>query len=161
MLHPDRFFPADETTRAVARRLFAQVEALPLICPHGHTEPAWFAQNERFPDPAQLLIVPDHYVVRMLVSQGIHHAELGVPSRDGTPVETDSRLIWRRFAQNYHLFRSTPVRHWMDYTLETLFEVQGPLTAETADVAYDTIAEALETEALRPRALYERFWIEV
>lgn len=161
MLHPDRFFPSDPATRTVARRLFAEVSALPLICPHGHTEPEWFSGNARFADPAQLLIVPDHYIVRMLVSQGMTHADLGVPARDGSAIETDSRQIWRRFAANYHLFRSTPVRHWMDYTLETLFGIEGPLTAETADQSFDRIAEALEGDDLRPRALYDRFGIEV
>lgn len=159
-LHPDRFFPSDPGTRDVARRLFAEVSPLPLICPHGHTEPAWFAENGHFTDPAQLLIVPDHYVLRMLVSQGFTHAELGVPTRNGAPFETDSRKIWRRFAENYTLFRSTPVRHWMDYTLETLFGVEA-LSATTADAAYDRIAEALSNEAFRPRALFERFNIEV
>lgn len=161
MLHPDRFFPADTATRNVARRLFAEVERLPLICPHGHTEPVWFAENNVFPDPAQLLIVPDHYVVRMLVSQGVTHAELGVPTRDGTPIEAVSRAVWRRFAENYHLFRSTPVRHWMDYTLETLFGIEEPLNAQIADQSYDKIAEALAGDDCRPRALYEKFGIEV
>ena len=161
MLHPDRFFPAEPRIRAIARELFSGVSDLPLICPHGHTEPQWFAENSSFPDPAQLLIVPDHYIVRMLVSQGMTHAELGVPSRDGTPVETDSRAIWRRFAANYHLFRSTPVRHWMDYTLETLFGIDTLLSAQSADHTYEQIADALETDALRPRALFDRFGIEV
>lgn len=161
MLHPDRFFPAHPSTRTVARRLFAEVESLPLICPHGHTEPSWFAENLPFPDPAQLLIVPDHYIVRMLVSQGFSHADLGVPSCDGTPVETDSRVIWRRFAENYHLFRSTTVRHWMDYTLETLFGIEGPLSGQVADSSYDAIAAALTQESQRPRALFETFKIEV
>lgn len=161
MLHPDRFFPADQRTREVARRLFEGVEHLPLICPHGHTEPSWFAENAAFPDPAQLLIVPDHYVVRMLVSQGLTHEALGVLSRDETAVETDGRTIWRHFAENYHLFRSTPVRHWMDHTLETLFGIEGPLNAETADTTYDAIADALSREAFRPRALYDRFGIEI
>lgn len=161
MLAADRFFPADPATRAVARRLFQEIETLPLICPHGHTDPAWFAENGPFPDPAQLLIVPDHYVVRMLVSQGMTHAELGVPSRDGTPYETDSRAIWRRFASNYHLFRSTPVRHWMHYTLDTLFGIEAPLSAQTADDTYDRIAAVLQSPEFRPRALYDRFNIEV
>ena len=161
MLHPDRFFPVEPTTREIARRLFSAVENLPLICPHGHTEPAWFAENAQFPDPARLLIVPDHYIVRMLVSQGVTHAELGVAARDGTAVETDARAIWRHFAANYHLFRSTPVRHWMDYTLETLFGIEEPLSAEKADATYDQIAAALAGDDLRPRALYERFGIEI
>ena len=100
MLSPDRLFPADPATRGIARALFASIEKLPLISPHGHTEPRWYAENAAFPDPAQLLIVPDHYVCRMLVSQGIDLADLGVPRRDGGPVETDGRKIWRRFAEN-------------------------------------------------------------
>jgi glucuronate isomerase len=128
-LHPDRLFPADPTTRAIARRLFAAVETLPLISPHGHTEPRWFAENAPFPDPAQLLIVPDHYVTRMLVSRGVSLADLGVPRRDGGPVETDGRTIWRRFASHYHLFRGTPTRMWLDAQLGTLFSITEPLTA--------------------------------
>ncbi|MEO9651913.1 MAG: glucuronate isomerase [Roseobacter sp.] len=160
MIHPDRFFPVDAQTRDVARALYGQVKNLPLICPHGHTEPIWFAENACYTDPVQLLIVPDHYVVRMLVSQGISHAALGVPTQDGSAIETDSRTIWRLFAANYHLFRSTPVRHWMDYTLETLFGIEGPLSADNADAAYDQIAQTLPGDDFRPRALYERFGIE-
>ena len=160
VLHPDRFFPSDPRTRAIARALFNSITDLPLICPHGHTEPAWFANNLAFDDPAQLLIVPDHYVVRMLVSQGLTHAELGVPTQDGTSFSRDGRAIWRKFAQQYHLFRSTPVRHWMDHTLETLFGLDAPLDAQNADHSYDVIAEALAAPNFRPRALYERFGIE-
>ncbi|MEM8751311.1 MAG: glucuronate isomerase, partial [Pseudomonadota bacterium] len=160
-MHSDRFFPADPTVRDIARRFFKEIETLPLICPHGHTEPAWFAENKAFSDPAQLLIVPDHYVVRMLVSQGMTHAELGVPTRDGSHYETDSRAIWRRFAENYTLFRSTPVRHWMDYTLENLFGVTERLSGATADTVFDAISEKLNTEAFRPRALFDQFKIEV
>jgi len=160
MLHPDRFSPADPGTRGIARRLYAEVATLPLICPHGHTDPAWFAANEAFADPAQLLIVPDHYILRMLVSQGVPHSALGVPTRDGTPHETDGRAIWRLFAQNYTLFRSTPVRYWMDYTLETLFGIET-LDAATADATYDRIAQALASDAFRPRALFDGFGIEV
>lgn len=161
MLHPDRFFPAEPTTRSIARRLFAEVERLPLICPHGHTEPVWYAENAPFEDPAHLLIVPDHYILRMLVSQGLTFAALGVPTRDGTAYETDSRTIWRHFATHYSLFRSTPVRHWMDYTLETLFGIDAPLSAATADDSFDRINAALPEAAFRPRGLYERFGIEV
>lgn len=161
MLHPDRFFPADDVTRAVARRLFAEIESLPLICPHGHTDPAWFATNAAFSDPANLLIVPDHYIVRMLVSHGITHQHLGVPTQDGAAFEQNSRKIWRLFAENYRLFRSTPVRHWMDYTLETLFGIEAPLQAHLADDAFDAICEALSKDSFKPRALYERFQIEI
>lgn len=161
MLSKDRFFPADPTTRGIARRLFHEVETLPLICPHGHTDPSWFAQNQAYSDPAELLIVPDHYILRMLVSQGIDHIKLGVRPIDGTVGLADSREVWRLFAANYHLFRSTPVRHWMDHTLETLFGIEAPLNASMADHSYDVIADALATDAFKPRALYEKFNIEV
>lgn len=160
-MHPDRLFPAEPGTRDVARRLFGEVEGLPLICPHGHTEPAWFAENAAFPDPAQLLVVPDHYIVRMLVSQGVAHAQMGVPSRDGSPVETDSRVIWQRFCNHYHLFRSTPVRAWMEYTLSTLFGIEAPLSRDTAETTFEVISAALDRPEFRPRALYERFGIEI
>lgn len=160
LIDPDLLFPAEESTRSIARKLYAEVKGLPIVSPHGHTDPSWFALNEPFPDPARLLIVPDHYIFRMLFSQGVRLEDLGVPTLDGSPVETDGRKIWRRFAENYHLFRGTPTRIWLDYVLSDLFGISEPLTAKTADAHYDTIAEHLQRDEYRPRALFERFNIE-
>lgn len=160
-LDPDRLFPKDGKGRDLARALYASISDLPIISPHGHTDPRWFAENAPFPDPAQLFIVPDHYVFRMLYSQGIKLEDLGVPTQDGTSVETDSRKIWRRFAENYHLFRGTPSRMWLDHAFATVFGWEGPINGETADASYDHIAESLEKPAFRPRALFETFGIEV
>lgn len=159
-LHPDRLLPVEDTTRAIARRLFAEVETLPIVSPHGHTEPAWYAQNERFPDPAALFVIPDHYIFRMLYSQGVPLEALGVPTADGTPVETDPRRIWRLFAEHYRLFRGTPSRLWFEHSLQATFGIEERLSPQTADAIYDRIADALQTDAMRPRALYERFNIE-
>ncbi len=145
----------------LARALYATVRDLPIISPHGHTDPAWYALDEPFPDPARLLIVPDHYIFRMLASHGVRLEELGIPRRDGGPVEQDPRAIWRRFAERYTLFRGTPTRLWLDYTFERLFGLTEPLTADTADAAYDWIEACLKRDDFRPRALYERFNIEV
>lgn len=161
LVDPDLLFPAEPSVREIARALYGLVKSLPIVSPHGHTEPRWYALNEPFPDPAQLLIVPDHYVFRMLFSQGIRLEDLGVPTLDGAPVETDGRKIWRLFAEHYFLFRGTPTRLWFDYVLADLFGITEPLTAANADRHYDTIAECLQREAFRPRALFERFNIEV
>lgn len=161
LLHPDRLFPADPTVRAIARRLYERVAHLPIVSPHGHTDPCWYAENAPFPDPARLFVVPDHYVFRMLYSQGVALEDLGVPRRDGGPVERDPRAIWRLFARHYHLFRGTPTRLWLDHAFSTLFGIEERLCAENADFTYDVIAQALHTEAFRPRALFERFNIEV
>jgi glucuronate isomerase len=160
-LHPDRLFPADPATRAIARRLYDGVKALPIVSPHGHTDPAWFAANEPFPDPAQLLIVPDHYVFRMLHSQGVTLESLGIPTVDSSPTEQDGRTIWRIFAAHYHLFRGTPSRMWLDWVFAEVFGLTVRLEPATADLYYDTIDAALKTDAFRPRALYERFGIEL
>lgn len=161
LLDPDRLFPIDSGARGLARALYDTVAGLPIISPHGHTDPRWYATDEAFPDPAQLFVTPDHYVFRMLCSQGIALADLGVPRADGGPVETDGRKIWHLFARNYHLFRGTPSRMWLDHAFETVFGFDTPLSAATADDYYDRIAAALATPACRPRALYERFGIEV
>jgi len=161
LTHRDLLFSAEPLQREQARRLHAGIAHLPIVSPHGHTDPRWYALNEPFPDPAQLLIVPDHYIFRMLFSQGVGLEELGVAARDATPVETDGRVIWRRFAEHYYLFRGTPTRLWFDHVLSDLFGIDEPLSAKTADRHYDVIAERLRTEAYRPRALYERFRIEV
>jgi glucuronate isomerase len=157
ILHPDRLFPADPETRSIARRLYASISDLPIISPHGHTEAAWFAKNEPFPDPAQLLILPDHYIYRMLYSQGISMHDLGIKQTGAI----DSRKIWRIFAEHYHLFRGTPTRIWLDYEFEILFGLDQRLSAATADHYFDVIAEKLQQPEFLPRALYERFRVEV
>jgi glucuronate isomerase len=160
-LHPDRLFPSDPDTRAVARRLYDAIKGLPIVSPHGHTDPSWFATNAPWANPAELLITPDHYVFRMLFSQGVALEDLGVPRVDGGPVETDPRTIWRRFADHYHLFRGTPSRIWHDWVYAEAFGLDVRLSAETADHYYDVIDAGLKTDAFRPRALFERFNIEV
>jgi glucuronate isomerase len=159
-LHPDRLFPADPDTRGIARRLYEGVARLPILSPHGHTEPAWYAENRPFPDPAQLFVVPDHYVFRMLYSQGVPLEALGVPRRDGGPVETDGRAIWRLFAKHFPLFRGTPTRLWFEHSLEFVLGIDERLTESNADRLYDRIAETLSRPEMRPRALYDRFGIE-
>lgn len=159
--NPDRLFPADPTLRAIARDLYETIRELPIISPHGHTDPAWFARDKRFPDAVDLLIKPDHYVFRMLYSQGVTMESLGVPTIDGTPVETDSRKIWRQFAAHYHLFAGTPSRIWMDHVFNEVFGLEEPLGPKTADAYFDHINERLAAPEFRPRALFERFNIEV
>jgi glucuronate isomerase len=160
-LHPDRLFPSEGRTRDIARALHAGVKDLPIVSPHGHTDPAWFARNEAFSDPASLLIVPDHYVFRMLYSQGVPLDALGVPTVDGSMTETDPRKIWNIFAANYHLFRGTPSRMWLDWVFAEAFGIDVRLESATADLYYDTIDAALKTPAFRPRALFDRFGIEL
>ncbi len=160
-LHPDRLFPADGRTRDIARALHAGVKDLPIVSPHGHTDPVWFARDEAFSDPASLLIVPDHYVFRMLYSQGVPLDALGVPTVDGSPTESDPRKIWRIFADKYHLFRGTPSRMWLDWVFAEAFGIDVRLEPATADLYFDTIDAALKTPAFRPRALFDRFGIEL
>ena len=160
-LHPDRLFPADPAVRDLARALYQTVKDLPIVSPHGHTDPQWYADDTAFPDAAKLFITPDHYVFRMLYSQGIPMEDLGIPRRDGKPVEQDSRRIWRLFASHYHLFRGTPTRIWLDHAFRTVFGMEERLSAESADRYFDRINSALATPAFRPRALFERFNIEV
>ena len=161
MLHPDRLFPVDPATRAVARRLYESVRDLPIVSPHGHTDPRWFAYDEPFADPATLFVVPDHYVFRMLMSQGLRLEDLGVPRRDGGPVETDGRKIWRLFCENWKLFRGTPSRMWLTHAFETLFGIDEAPSAASADRLYDHIDACLKRPEFRPRALFERMNIQV
>ncbi|MBV6650292.1 MAG: glucuronate isomerase [Hoeflea sp.] len=160
LLVPDRLFPVDPQTRGIARELYQSVADKPIISPHGHTDPRWYAENQPFADPAQLFITPDHYVFRMLFSQGISLESLGVPRADGGATETDGRKIWRLFAENYHLFRGTPSRLWLDHAFQDVFGMTTPVSKATADETYDHIAECLTRPEFLPRALFERFNIE-
>src|SRR3954451_1587594 len=134
--HEDRLLPADLSTRAVARRLYEHVRDLPIVSPHGHTDPRWYAENEPFSDPASLFVVPNHYIFRMLYSQGVPLEDLGIRRRDGGEGETDPRTIWRLFAEPYYLFRAPPTRSWLDLAFGTLFGLDRRLTADTADLYY-------------------------
>ena len=129
MLNPDRYFDPAPGVRDLARELYGRAARLPLVCPHGHVDPRILAENTPFPDPAALLVIPDHYVTRMLYSQGVPLEALGVPSLDGTPVETDSRRIWRLFAEHMPLFRGTPSGCWLRHELADVFGIDEPLTA--------------------------------
>jgi glucuronate isomerase len=157
LVDPDRLFPSEKDTRKIARALYERVHDLPLISPHGHTQAGWFARNQPFPDPATLFVQPDHYVFRMLYSQGISMDDLEI----GKPVIQDPRKVWRIFAKHYYLFRGTPTRIWLDYEFQELFGLEERLSEKTADLYFDTIGEKLRTPEFLPRALFERFNLEV
>ncbi len=160
ILDPNRLFSSEPTQRAIAGRLYAEVKDLPIVSPHGHTDPSWFAYNGPFGDATELLIKPDHYVFRMLYSQGIPLESLGIPSINGVAVETDARKIWHILADHYYLFRGTPSRMWLDFVFKEVFDLEYTLGPESADDYYDHITAALATPAYLPRALFDRFNIE-
>ena len=157
LLHEDRLFPADPDTRSIARRLYSSIHPLPIVSPHGHTQAGWFAHNLPFPNPAGLFVQPDHYVYRMLYSQGVSLEDLEIGSQE----IGDPRKVWRIFASHYALFRGTPTRMWLDYAFQELFDIDVRLSTATADLYYDTMAEKLQTPEFLPRSLYKRFNIEV
>jgi glucuronate isomerase len=159
ILHDDRLFPSEPTIRAIARRLYGAVRNLPIVSPHGHTEARWFAENEAFPNPTSLFIVPDHYVFRMLYSQGTPMEDLGIGQKKMD--EDEARRVWIRFAESYYLFRGTPTRMWLDYAFQELFGLEERLSGSNAGEYYDTISARLASPAFRPRALYDQFNIEV
>lgn len=161
VLHEDRYFDSDPVVRRAARAIHDEMRTLPLVCPHGHVDPRLLAADDPFLEPSALLLLPDHYILRMLYSRGVPLESLGVPRRDGAVVETDTRAIWQRFAEHYALFAGTPTAAWLDYQLHELFGVRERLGAQSGARIYDAIAERLRTPDFRPRALFERFGIEV
>lgn len=160
-LHDMRLFPVDTAARDVCARLYAQVKDLPIISPHGHTDPSWFANNLPFENATSLLLSPDHYLLRMLYSQGISMQELGIAYKQDQLFQTDPRHVWRLFAKHYYLFRGTPSRLWLDYVFAKVFGFTERLTEASADHYFDEIHAQLQTDAFRPRALFDRFNIEV
>ena len=157
LIHEDRLFPAEAGTRKIAKALYQHVRALPIVSSHGHTQAAWFAKNEPFPDPAKLFVQPDHYVFRMLYSQGVSLDDIEI----GRPELKNARKVWRIFASHYYLFRGTPTRIWLDFAFHELFGLKERLSEKTADLYFDVISEKLRTPEFLPRALYERFNLEV
>ncbi len=157
LIDEHRLFPADPATRGIAARLYESVRRLPILSPHGHTQAAWFAENQPFPDPATLFVQPDHYIFRMLYSQGVPMERLEI----GAAEIKDPRAVWRVFAEHFYLFHGTPTRIWLDQVFEELFGMSERLSAATADLYFDTISEKLSTAQYLPRALFDRFKIEV
>ena len=160
LLHPDRLFPSDSKTRDVARELYATVKDAPIISPHGHTDPSWFSENQSFGDPVSLLITPDHYLLRMFYSQGISLEEMGVKTKNGEG-ETDKRKIWKKFAENFYLFCGTPSDMWLKHVFHEVFGIEIPFTVGNADFYFDEMSRKLQDKSFLPRALFERFRIEV
>jgi glucuronate isomerase len=158
-LHPDRLLPADPSTRAVARRLLAAVRDLPILSPHGHVDPRLLAEDRPFPDPATLFVTPDHSVTRLLHACGVPLAELGVGR--GPLSAEGSRAVWRQLCRHWDVFRGTPTRYWLEVELAEIFGVTVRPSAATADEIHDSVAARLAEPAYRPRALFERFGIEV
>lgn len=161
VLHDDRYFDPAPGVRRVARALYEETRELPIVSPHGHVDPRLLADDAPFPEPTALIVTPDHYILRMLHSQGVPLEALGVPARDGTPVEGDPRVVWRRFAERFHLFLGTPSGTWLDYELHHVFGIRTRLSGDTAAAIYDELLERLAAPEYRPRALFERFRIEV
>jgi len=161
-VHPDRLLPALPQTREVARRIYEATKGHPIISPHSHVPPQWLVDDEPFADPASLLLVPDHYVLRLLHANGAELSDLGRGPDGPLPLdEAAARKAWRILCENYHLFRGTPVKYWFDTTFAEVFGITETPSAQNSDAIYDTIAEALATPEFRPRALFERFGISV
>ena len=157
--HPDRLLPVEPDVRAVARRIYRAVHDLPILSPHGHVDARVLADDVPFTDPASLFVTPDHYVTRLLHAGGVPLPDLGVGRSD--LAEDECRQVWRRLCENWHLFRGTPSRYWLEAGLAEVFDVAVRPSATTADGIYDQVAERLAKDAFRPRALFERFGIEV
>ena len=160
-LNKNRFFDSDPSIRKIARELYEGIKDLPIVSPHGHVDPKLFAENKPFPDPTELILIPDHYVFRMFYSQGIRLESLGIPTQDGTSVETDRRKIWQIFGENYHLFAGTPTGVWLNHEFTTVFGIKKKLNKKSTLKIYDQIQKKLQSPEFLPRAMFERFNIEV
>jgi glucuronate isomerase len=158
-LHPDRLLPPEPGIREIARRLYAAVRDLPILSPHGHVDPRLLLDNQPFADPASLFVAPDHYVTRLLHASGVPLDALGV-GRGPLP-EAEARQVWRLLCTHWDTYRGTPVRWWLEAELAGIFDVSLRPSAESADAIYDQVADRLAKDGYRPRALYERFRIQV
>lgn len=160
-LHEDRFFDPDPTVRKYARELYNEIKDLPIVSPHGHVDPAIFVENKPFPNPAELFISPDHYVYRMLYSQGIDLEDLDIPQRDGVRTGKDPREVWQIFADNYFLFNGTPSGVWLNHEFNVVFGIKEKLSGENAQKIFDDINEKLQKPEFLPRNMFKNFNLEV
>jgi len=159
-LNEDRFFEPDPQTRSIARELYNQIKNMPIISPHGHVDPKILSDNRNFSNPAELLIIPDHYIFRMLYSQGIKLENLGIPTIDGHHVEQNPRKIWKIFCDNYYLFSGTPTKMWLSYVFKEVFNITVHPDEHNAMQLYDHIQQLLSEERFKPQSIFDRFNIE-
>ena len=158
-LHEDRFFDPNIEIRKYAREIYNSIKDLPIISPHGHVDPQIFVDNKPFPNPTELFLIPDHYVFRMLYSQGIRLETLGIPTIDGSQVETDPRKSWQLFADHYYLFNGTPSGTWLDHEFNIVFGIKEKLNKANAQKIYDELSEKLNSSEYLPRTLFDKFKI--
>ncbi|NWF89334.1 MAG: glucuronate isomerase [Ignavibacteriaceae bacterium] len=161
LFNKDRFFDPNPTVRKIAREIYDSIKDMPIISPHGHVDPIIFAENKPFPNPTSLFLIPDHYLFRMLYSQGISLESLGIPTIDGTEVESDPRKIWQIFADHFYLFRGTPSSVWLTYEFYEGFGIKEKLDSKNAQKIYDLLQEKLQSSEYLPRTLFEKFNIDV
>lgn len=161
MLHPDRLFPPDPDVRRQARRLYDHVRSLPIVSPHGHCDAQLLGDDSLLGQPAAALVIPDHYLLRMLYSQGVPLSELGLTVAGDTNPARNDLEVWRTFAANYHLFRATPSKAWLDHTISEVFGNELALNATTADEIYAQMDAQLSSDDFRPSALLDRFDVEL
>ena len=162
-LHETRYFTPGVTLNA-AIEIYQHIAELPLVCPHGHVDPNLFTGSVSFGNPVELLIKPDHYIFRMLYSQGVPLEALGIPSISNTakhPIETNPRNIWQLFIDNFHLFRGTPSGMWLKDELGFVLGIDKPLTSENAQIIYSQIDEKLKSSEFQPQQAFDRFNIEI
>ena len=159
-LDPNRLFSSDPSTRDVARKIFSEIENLPIISPHGHTNPSWFSNNNSFPNPTDLFLTPDHYLFRMLNSRGIDLDDLKIPKLNAES-SASNKSAWKKFMENYYLFHGTPSDMWFRHSLSAVLDISEEPNSKNADIIYDKIQKKLQQDEFRPLALLDRFNLEV
>lgn len=159
-LHEDRFFSPEKDVKKYAREIYNSIKSMPIISPHGHVDPAIFSENKPFPNPTKLFLTPDHYLYRMLYSQGIAMESLGIPDVNGNVDETNPKKIWKIFAENYYLFNGTPSGVWLDYEFLMVFGIKEKLNGKNALKIYDELNEKINSPEFLPRILFENFNVE-
>ena len=155
--NPDRLLPADPGTRAIARELLARVEDLPIISPHGHVEASMLELDTPFPDPATLLVTPDHSVTRLMHANGVTLDKL----RMGGTTAVEPRETWREFAKAWPLYDGTASGYWMRDSFEHVFGLRQEINEANADAIFDELDAKLKSPAFAPRQLFKDFNIEV
>jgi len=152
-LDADRLLPIDPAARAMARRLYEAVVDAPILSPHGHVDPRLLLDDAPFADPVDLLVRHDHYVTRLLHASGVPLERFGTFE--------DPRETWRLFCEHWHRFAGTASGYWLSSILVEQFGIDEQPDAANADALFTTIIRALGQPEFSPRALFERFGIEV
>lgn len=126
---------------------------MPIIDYHCHLVPRMIAEDHRFSDAYELFLGGDHYKWRQMRSFGIEEKYI--------TGDADEFEKWMSFASVMPYLIGNPLYHWTALELKRYFDIDVPLTEDTAKEIWDECNRKLKGDDFSARALISKSNVEV